>query len=220
MLYEKVRPSTWAQIVAQEKAVIQIQTVLKNGWGGRAFWISGASGTGKTTMARLIAKTGAEDFFIQEYDSGDCVGVEEIDDITRSMGFSAGFCGGNKRGRCFIFNEAHGFKRNIIRSMLGILERIPKHVVFIFTTTKEGQDGLFEAQIDAGPLLSRCTLIELENGEAQREAFALHCRQIAVTQNLDGKPFKEYLALADRCENNLRAMLSAVESGEMKCHRD
>lgn len=215
MLYEKVRPTLLSEIVAQDKAVQQIQTVLKNGWGGRAFWISGASGTGKTTLARIIARVGAEDFFITEYDSGDCVGVEEIDDITQAMYLGAGFCGGNKRGRCFIFNEAHGFKRGIIRSMLGILERIPRHVVFIFTTTKDGQDGLFEAQIDAGPLLSRCTLIELENGEQQRKAFADHCRLIAMCEGLDGQLPAKYLDLADRHKNNLRAMLSAIESGEM-----
>ena len=39
MLYEQYRPKTFEEIVAQDKAVKSIQSALKSGWGGRAFWI-------------------------------------------------------------------------------------------------------------------------------------------------------------------------------------
>jgi DNA polymerase-3 subunit gamma/tau len=215
MLYEKVRPTKLDEIVAQDRAVKSIRQVLSNGWGGRAFWISGASGTGKTTLARIIAREGAADFFISEYDSADAIGIEEMADIDRQIHLFGGFAGG-KKGRAVIINEAHGLRRPVIRLMLGLLERIPKHVVFIFTTTQAGQKGLFDAQIDAAPLLSRCTYIQLENTEIQRAAFAEYCKMVAFCESLDGKPRADYLALADRCENNMRAMLSAIEAGEMK----
>ncbi len=55
-LYEKYRPDTWAQVVAQDKAVNALQRLSERvGLGGKAYWITGASGTGKTTIARLIA---------------------------------------------------------------------------------------------------------------------------------------------------------------------
>jgi len=212
MLYEKCRPDKFDEIVGQDKAVKAVKRVLSNGWGGQSFWISGASGTGKTTLARIITHQGADDFFVNEYDSADSLGVNEIDDITRSMYLSGGF---GKRGRAFIINEAHGLKRQGIRLFLGVLERIPKHVVFVFTTTQQGQKGLFEAQIDAGPLLSRCAYIELENGPEQKKAFAKLCKVIAFCENLDGKPVEDYLALADRYDGNMRAMLQAIETGEM-----
>jgi len=66
-LYEKYRPKKLGGVLGQSKAVKKIERLLERGWGGRAYWISGASGTGKTTLARIIAAHGADDWFIDEY---------------------------------------------------------------------------------------------------------------------------------------------------------
>jgi DNA polymerase III gamma/tau subunit len=211
-LYEKYRPQTFEQVLGQDKAIKQIRLAGKTGFGGKAFWISGASGTGKTTLARIIASMGADEFFITEFDSADCVTPSEVDEQERMMRLY-GF-GGGKSGKAFIINEAHGLRRDVVRRFLGILERIPSHVVFVFTTTKEGMNLFEDCQLDASPLLSRCVQVTLTN-QGLAKAFAEHCQKIAQAEGLDGKSVQTYVKLAQKCKNNCREMLMAIETGDM-----
>lgn len=210
LLYEKYRPHTFDDVVGQEKAVKTIERVLQKGWGGQAFWISGTSGTGKTTLARIIAEMGADEFCIDEYDSADALDVAALDKIERDIAMY----GWGKGGRAIVVNEAHGLRSLTIRRLLGMLERIPSHVVWCFTTTREGADKLFDDQIDASPLLSRCTEIRLTN-QGLCKPFAAHVQQIAQAENMDGQPIEAYERLAKSCKNNMRAMLMQIAAGVM-----
>ena len=209
LLYEKHRPKEFGQVVGQAKAVQTIQTVLNRGWGGRAFWLSGQTGTGKTTLARLIAAEGANPEFVQEMDA-DEVTPGRLREICDDLEYSAWGLG----GRAIIVNEAHGLRKDTIRILLVALERIPDHAVWIFTTTKEGEKDLFDEQIDASPLMSRCFPIALTN-QGLAKAFAELVQGIAQSENLDGQPLESYIKLAQKCKNNCRAMLQAVEAGAM-----
>src|SRR4051812_16849702 len=66
-LFEQYRPASWAEVVGQDKALAKIETLRKRGLGGRAWLITGQSGTGKTTIARLLAGEVADEWQTHEY---------------------------------------------------------------------------------------------------------------------------------------------------------
>lgn len=210
-LYEKYRPSELSQVVGQPKACAAVGAAINgNRIGGSAWWISGPSGSGKTTLARIIARELADDWMVNEFDSGDAVRAGDIDELERSLWLSAP----GKGGRAWIINEAHGLRTDIVRRLLGILERLPDRVCIVFTTTWDGAELFEDAHIDAGAFASRCLCLRLTN-QGLAQAFAERVRDIAQAEGLDGQPVAAYVKLAQRCKNNARAMLMEVESGCM-----
>src|SRR5262249_42711788 len=155
-LAELFRPATWADVVGQDKVVNRIQTLAKRGLAGRAYWISGQSGTGKTSIARLLGLEVADALLIREVDAASLT-VDALGELEAEMNIR----GWGKGGRAYLVNEAHALRKVVIRQLLVMLERIPPHVVIIFTTTIEGQEALFEDYDDASPLLSRCLRLDL-----------------------------------------------------------
>lgn len=124
----------------------------------------------------------------------------------------------SKAGKCYVVNEAHGLRKDTIRLLLVFLERLPEHVVWVFTTTKAGQASLFENDPsgDASPLVSRCVEVVLENGEATRNAMAARARAIAGKEGMDGLPESVYRRAIEATSGNMRQLLQRVESGAFR----
>ena len=212
-LYEQYHPQAFDDVVGQSRALAVLNRLRsRGGLSGRAFWLAGPSGTGKTTLARLIASEIADEFCIEEIDATDLTGarIREIERQSHTFGLAIG----GKSGRVYIVNEAHGLRKDAIRQLLTTLERIPRHVIWICTTTIDGAESLFDEQLDAHPLLSRCVEVPMSR-RGLAEALAERARMIAQAEGLDGKPVASYVRLLRDCRLNMRRALQKIEAGAM-----
>lgn len=214
-LFEKYRPKGWPDVVGQEATCRQIECLKSRGLGGRGYWLSGLSGTGKTSLAYLLAAEVAGDLGTDELDASTLT-PKDILDWRRKVSRR---CLGEPSGWALIVNESHGLRRDSVRCLMNVLdgkERVPSYAVVIFTTTDKGQAQLFDGCIDAHPLMSRCQVMPLvSDGESLTLSFAIRCRQIALSEGLDGQELSEYVALVRREKFNLRSCLQQIEGGAM-----
>lgn len=212
-LYEQYRPTSLDDVVGNDKTIARLRLMQeRGGLGGKVFWLSGLSGTGKTTIARLIAASVADEFNTIEIDAKDLT-VDKLADFRRVCRFKAitgpGF-------HAFVVNEAHNMRAEIVSRLQTILEEEQVQVTstWVFTTTTDGQQKLFDTKFDAEAFLSRAIMFELGSRGKELD-FATRVMHIAQTEGLDGRPLGDYLDLAKRCTCNMRKMINEVESGAM-----
>lgn len=211
-LTEKYRPRRLEQIVGQGAAIAKVRRLMdRDGFDGGAFWLEGASGTGKTCLAHAIAHrvgVGRDGWNYIELDGERCsVGeVRALDESTRAAGLFADYW------RVIVVNEAHLMTHKAVGAWLTLLERLPYRWIVVFTTT-ECSAGLFGPM--GKPLVDRCTAIALSN-QGLSKPFARLARRIAVREGLDGKPLATYENAIRRpgVKNSMRALLQRIQAGD------
>lgn len=198
-LYEKLRPKSLDEIVGFRDAVSQLESLRDClGWGGQVFWLSGGSGNGKTTIARIIAADVAENFEIQEIDAQDLT-LDLIREWERRCNYYP-----LKTAHAFIVNEAHMLHTKAVSKLQTTLEApcVQKNGTFIFTTTDKGQQHLFDTRFDAFPFLSRAIIVDLKMDEQTIIDIASHLKSTAEKLGLGGGSLESYMQmLADTTGN-------------------
>jgi DNA polymerase III subunit gamma/tau len=155
-LYRKYRPATFADVVGQEHVTEPLSTALTSGRINHAYLFSGPRGCGKTSSARILARSlncaqgptatpcGECDSCVALAPNGSgSVDVVELDaashggvDDTRELRDRAFYAPAQSRYRIFIVDEAHMVTTAGFNALLKIVEEPPEHLIFVFATTE------------------------------------------------------------------------------------
>lgn len=150
-LYRKYRPKSFKEVIGQEHIVKTLEGALKLGHVFHAYLFAGSRGTGKTTLARIVAQEiGASGNDVYEIDAASNNGVDEM----RALNEAVSTLPFNSPYKVYIFDEVHMFSKAAFNALLKTLEEPPKHVVFILATT----------EIDKLPetVISRCQVFQFK----------------------------------------------------------
>jgi DNA polymerase III subunit gamma/tau len=150
----KWRPQTFEEVVGQDEVVRALKNAISTGKIGHAYLFSGPRGTGKTTLARILAKSlncvngptvnpcnKCENCVeIREGRSVDVIEIDgasnrKIDDV-RNIREVVKFVPVKSRYKIYIIDEVHMLTDEAFNALLKTLEEPPSHVVFIFATTE------------------------------------------------------------------------------------
>lgn len=128
-LATKYRPSSWAEVVGQERPIKVLINQLLTGETKHGYLLTGSAGTGKTTLARIFAKELNGD--VIEVDAASNNGVDNVREIRDSCQYKP-LTGTHK---VYIIDEVHMLSTGAWNALLKTLEEPPAHAVFILCTT-------------------------------------------------------------------------------------
>jgi DNA polymerase-3 subunit gamma/tau len=133
VLYRTYRPAKWSEVVGQDHIVGALKDAIENKRISHAYLFSGSRGTGKTTVARILAKSlGTADEDVYEIDAASNRGIDDIRELREHVAvspFSSVY-------KVYIIDEVHMLSKDAWNALLKTLEEPPKHVIFILATTE------------------------------------------------------------------------------------
>ena len=200
-LYRKYRPATFGEVRGQEHVTDPLRQALRSGRINHAYLFSGPRGCGKTTSARILARSlNCEDGPTPDPcgtcgscvalgpDGGGSIDVIEIDaashggvDDARDLRERAFFAPVNSRYKIYVIDEAHMVTREGFNALLKLVEEPPPHLKFVFATTEpEKVIGTIRSRTHHYPfrLIPPATLKELLEDLLQEEG--IHYEQSAL----------------------------------------
>lgn len=221
VLARKYRPQNFDELVGQEVLVTTLSNAIKNNKLHHAYILTGIRGVGKTTTARIIAKTinclnsessaevkacgvcdncvaisASKHQDVIEIDAASRTGVDDIREIIDSIAYAPVMA----KYKIYIIDEVHMLSNSAFNALLKTLEEPPAHVKFIFATT--------EIRKVPVTILSRCQRFDLRR--LDESEIAVHLKNILTKENLSAEEQALEL-IAKMSEGSVRDSLSLLD---------
>jgi DNA polymerase-3 subunit gamma/tau len=223
VLARKYRPTNFDELIGQDVLVRTLTNAIESGRLAQAYMLTGVRGVGKTTTARIIARSlnciGADGkggptikpcgvcanceaitqdrhVDVLEMDAASRTGVDDIRDIVDGVRYGPV----SARYKVYIIDEVHMLSKNAFNALLKTLEEPPPHTKFIFATT--------EIRKVPVTVLSRCQRFDLRRVDAS--LLQEHFKRVSQAEKMDTED--EALALIARAaDGSVRDGLSLLD---------
>jgi DNA polymerase-3 subunit gamma/tau len=196
VIARKFRPKSFEEVAGQEHVVKTLSNAIGKGRVAHAFLFSGPRGVGKTSVARILAKslncekgptatpcnvcsncreiTNGSSLDVQEIDGASNNGVDEI----RALRENVKFAPAAAKYKMYIIDEVHMLSGSAFNALLKTLEEPPAHVIFIFATT--------ETHKVPATILSRCQCYDFRR--ISLAEIAANLGKVAVAEGIQISP--------------------------------
>ena len=216
-LYRKYRPTTFDDVVGQDVVVKTLINAIKNNKLSHAYIFSGPRGTGKTSIAKILAKAincedensiicdkcvsctqinNKQSTDIIEIDAASNNGIDEIREIRNKVGLVPT----TGKYKVYIIDEVHMLTTGAFNALLKTLEEPPSHAIFILATT--------EFHKIPATIVSRCQKFEFKKIENKKMFDRIKKITIEEGIKIDDNCIKEIVRLSD---GGLRDCISLLD---------
>lgn len=217
-LYRKFRPNTFADVKGQDHIVTTLKNQLKAGRIGHAYLFTGTRGTGKTTVAKILARTvncenpgedgpcgecricraiaAGASMNVIEIDAASNNGVDNIREIVEEVSYSPA----EGKFKVYIIDEVHMLSIGAFNALLKTLEEPPSYVIFILATTEVHKLPI--------TILSRCQRYDFKR--ITIDTIAARLKELTGAENVQVEE-KALRYIAKAADGSMRDALSLLD---------